>query len=74
VACIEAYPFKADLDIFGQLNAKYEVPEMAGVILAAVCVTFGSKQIHDLGTSLKAFANRKMNPPETPSEFGSLHG
>jgi hypothetical protein len=74
VACIEGYAFKADLDIFNQLGAKEDVPEVLGVILAAIVMTFFSKQLHDFTAFAKAWGNRKLNPPTPPNEFNTMHG
>jgi hypothetical protein len=68
VACLEAYPFAEDLNIFGVLG-NHEVPEFVGVAMAALVVTFGSKQVHDLATALKSIAANKTNNLPIPPAF-----
>ena len=70
IAMVEAYPFRDDLNIFGILGV-HEVHELAGVAIAALIITFFSKQVHDLATFIKAWANNKVNIPiaVTPEEF-----
>jgi len=70
ISMLEAYPFRDDLNIFGILGV-HEVHELAGVALAALIITFFSKQVHDFAQFIKAWANNKVviPPAETPEVF-----
>ena len=68
IAYLEAYPFRADLDIFGVLGAD-GIPEFVGVILAAFIITFGSKQVHDAAKFFKVWGQSRVpGTEEKPAE------
>lgn len=71
IAYLEAYPFRADLDIFGVLGLE-GIPEFYGLILAAFIVTFGSKQVHDLMTFFKDISKSRLIPPDIDKTTGAF--
>jgi len=68
VACVESYVFAKQLDIFATLGAVdgNSTSELAGIVIAALGITFFSKQIHDIAGFFKSLAKART-PDDTPA-------
>ena len=63
VAVVEGAPFAEQLNIFNTLGA--DVPDATGVLVAAVTITFFSKQLHDVATFVEMWiANKSATTTE----------
>lgn len=57
ICILEGAPFVNGLDIFSALGAN-GVPQESGLIIAAILITFFSRQLHDVAAFINAWANR----------------